>query len=168
MRSPPRSFVQRAGFDAVGVFDVIEHVDDAEAFVRCCSRLVRSGGRLVGTVPALQMLWSDYDRASGHRIRYTRGKLRALLDRAGLQETRCDYFFRVLVPGLLARRFLIGRRSALGFEDQRRIFRDSLRPPGAAVNALFMSLCDAEGLAMHALPFGFLPGASIWFSAVVP
>ena len=167
VRDPPPSYVKAGQFDAVGLFDVIEHVDDAGALLRACAKLVRPGGQVTGTVPALRILWSDYDEACGHRLRYTERELRAVLERAGLRPLRCEYFFQVLLPGLLVRRLLIGRRADLTVESRRRIFKDSLRPPGAALNALLMSLCDAERAATRALKLGFAPGSSIWFSATV-
>ena len=162
--APPREFLKEVPFDAVALFDVVEHLVRPEEFLRSCIQLVRPGGLLIGTVPALQMLWSDYDAFAGHRLRYDRRNVRDLFVRAGLPKPRASYFFQVLVPGMLTRRVLIGRdRGTL--EDQRRASQHlALDSPGTLWNRTFAALCALERGVSRVIPLSGIPGASLWFS----
>jgi SAM-dependent methyltransferase len=163
--APPPEFLKEGLFDAVGLFDVVEHLARPEEFLRACVRFVRPGGLLVGTVPALRMLWSDYDGFAGHRLRYDKQELRKLFVRAGIPRPRASYFFQVLVPGMLARRLLVGRdRSSV--EAQRRASQHlALDPPGKLWNGTFAALCALERRISRAIPLSVVPGTSLWFSA---
>jgi 2-polyprenyl-3-methyl-5-hydroxy-6-metoxy-1,4-benzoquinol methylase len=46
--------MDESDFDAVGLFDVIEHLDDPGSALRLALRLAKLGGFVVGTVPALR------------------------------------------------------------------------------------------------------------------
>jgi SAM-dependent methyltransferase len=96
----------RDHFDAVALFDVLEHVPEDERAVRRIRTMLRPGGRVLLTVPAHRWLWSRIDEISSHFRRYERGGLASLLEAAGFDVLECRYFFTALVPGLLARRFL--------------------------------------------------------------
>ncbi len=63
-------------YDAVLALDVIEHLDDDRAAVESLSRLVRPGGVLILSVPALPDLFTEFDRVQGHRRRYLPETLR--------------------------------------------------------------------------------------------
>jgi hypothetical protein len=54
-------------------------------------RLVRPGGLVVITVPALRWLWSDWDVALHHRRRYHRADLLRLVRRSGAEVLHCSY-----------------------------------------------------------------------------
>jgi SAM-dependent methyltransferase len=71
-------------FDAVLSMDVIEHVDDDAVAIRRMIALVRSGGLLLVSVPALPELYGEFDAIQGHRRRYTERALRDLLESSGL------------------------------------------------------------------------------------
>jgi len=89
---------------AVGLFDVIEHIEDDIAFLRAIRRLVHPGGRLYATVPAYACLWSAEDVAAGHFRRYSTGALRRVLAAAGFNVEYSSYTFRPLpLPILLLR-----------------------------------------------------------------
>src|SRR5437660_4662019 len=70
-------------FGAAGLFDVVEHIDDAVAFLRSLRPLLTSDAPVYVTVPAYQSLWSVDDDAAGHFRRYRRGTLRAAFAAAG-------------------------------------------------------------------------------------
>ena len=67
---------QSAGFKpgslpAIGVFDVVEHIEDDVAFLRHLHDLLEPGGMLYLAVPAYNFLWSDADDYAGHFRRYS-------------------------------------------------------------------------------------------------
>ena len=111
------------------------------------------------------MLWSDYDRFAGHRLRYARRSLFDLFERSGLPRPRGAYFFQTLLPGMLVRRALVGRGRASGDTARRGAQHQALDAPPRAVNALFAAACAAERVIRRAIPLGALPGTSLWFSA---
>lgn len=82
----------------ITMLDVLEHLDDDGAAVQEMMRLLRPGGLLVVTVPALRWLWSDWDVALHHRRRYSRNALLRVADRPGTQVLRCAYFNTALLP----------------------------------------------------------------------
>lgn len=95
-------------FDAVGMFDVLEHIPDDTQAIRECSRLLNKAGMLYITVPARQELWSVYDDISGHKRRYTRESLSHVLTRAGFRIHAISYFgFFQYVPHLIMKRFIL-------------------------------------------------------------
>lgn len=95
-------------FDLTLALDVIEHVPDDLLALEELSRVLRPGGSLLVTVPALAMLWSAHDEANGHYRRYTVGSLRGRVERAGFEVVLATYFNTFLFPAILGAR-MIGR-----------------------------------------------------------
>ena len=81
--------------DAIGLFDVVEHIEDHAGFLSGMRKLLRPGGRIYITVPAFQMLWSSEDKFAGHFRRYTRGSLARVLHGAAfeVEYTTCFFWF---------------------------------------------------------------------------
>lgn len=91
-------------FDAVLALDVIEHVDDDRAVVTHLAQLVRPGGHLMLSVPALPELFSEFDAIQGHRRRYLPDTLRAVFEGSDLQVDRVFWWGQWLVPLLQRQR----------------------------------------------------------------
>jgi 2-polyprenyl-3-methyl-5-hydroxy-6-metoxy-1,4-benzoquinol methylase len=73
------AFEPRETFDCVVATDVIEHIaDDRAAFNRLVD-LVRPGGPVILTVPAMPSLFGFHDEALGHCRRYSKATLRELV-----------------------------------------------------------------------------------------
>jgi SAM-dependent methyltransferase len=81
----------------VGLFDVLEHVDDDRQFVQRLYDIIRPGGLLYLTVPAFDWLWSMSDVDAMHYRRYTRRTLTDVLD-GGFKVLYSTYVFQRLVP----------------------------------------------------------------------
>ena len=96
-------------FGGAMALDVLEHVDD-ERLIRELKRVVRPNGWVLVTVPAYQALWSKRDELAGHRRRYTRRGLVALLENAGLRVEALRAYQFALLP-LLAISRLLGRQN---------------------------------------------------------
>ncbi len=105
VRFPP--FVDH--FDAIGLFDVVEHTEDDGLVIRNLHAMLRPGGRILLTVPAHRWLWSRVDEISGHHRRYNRKSMAALLRAGGFDVLECRYFFIALAPALLLRSLLARR-----------------------------------------------------------
>ena len=70
---------------AVGMFDVLEHVEKDDATLLSLHAALQSGGKLYLAVPALAALWSGADRDGGHYRRYTQAGLSRQLGQAGFR-----------------------------------------------------------------------------------
>ncbi|WP_269630025.1 class I SAM-dependent methyltransferase [Pelomonas sp. BJYL3] len=129
---------------AVGLFDVIEHIEDDLQFLKEIRELVKLGGRLYLTVPAYRMLWSAEDAAAGHFRRYTRASIASLVQRAGFAVEYSSYLFRFLpLPIFLFRalpyRLGIGRSRNDAAETA-----EDHRPPQGRAAALLDALLARE------------------------
>jgi SAM-dependent methyltransferase len=134
-------------WDAVCLFDVLEHVADEAGALRACRRLLAPGGRLFVTVPAYAWLWSRHDEILGHRRRYTAGSLRRAAEAGGFAVERLTYFNTLLAPPIIAARLA---RAALRRSDH------DLQRPAPLVNRLLAACFAAEArlLRWTSAPFG--------------
>ena len=108
--------------DVVVMHDVLEHIeDDADAVARLHA-LLRPGGTLVLSVPALPALFGYHDEQLGHFRRYTRATLRIVLE-PHFTILRLRYFGFTFIPvtawfSKIARRpyptATVGERGLLG------------------------------------------------------
>lgn len=64
-------------FDAILYIDVLEHIDDDAGELRSAAKHLAPGGAILVLSPAWPWLFSEFDRAVGHRRRYTRSSLKA-------------------------------------------------------------------------------------------
>lgn len=83
---------------AVGLFDVLEHIEDDFAFLGSLRDRLSPDGRVYLTVPSYQFLWSEYDTIAGHYRRYTAGQLRKTFEAAGFEIDYLSYLFWFLPP----------------------------------------------------------------------
>jgi SAM-dependent methyltransferase len=88
-------------FDAIGAFDVLEHIPEDETVLREVAKALRPGGRLLITVPQHQFLWSATDETARHVRRYSTSDLRAKTERAGFHVLRVSSFVSFLLPLML-------------------------------------------------------------------
>ena len=144
-------------FDVVTSFDVLQCVSDDREAVREIARVLRPGGRLVGTVAALDVLHGDHSLLSEEVRRYTRDGLARLLVAAGLEVVVVRYAFATLVPMLLVTRALQRWRGA------RAAGREISVPP-SPINAALTALVTTEAALARYLSPPF--GSSIVFLAV--
>lgn len=99
-------------FDLIGLFDVVEHIDDDCGFLRETAALLAPGGRLVVTVPAYRRLWSAVDESARHCRRYEEDELRARLEQSGYEVEYLTPFLASLYPLMRLSRLLSGWRGA--------------------------------------------------------
>jgi SAM-dependent methyltransferase len=86
----------RGALPAIGLFDVVEHVEGDARLLSDVRDLLSPGGRVYITVPAYQWLWSSEDDEAGHFRRYTARALASALSGAGLAVELVSYFFSML------------------------------------------------------------------------
>lgn len=120
IKNVAHSKLQDAGFSSnslsnIGLFDVIEHIEDDVRFLADVWEYQRPGAVLFITVPAFDWLWSDDDITAGHYRRYSRPAIEGKLRRCGYSILYSSYFFSFLLPILYLRRSLaskLGRRTS--------------------------------------------------------
>lgn len=91
-------------WDVVGVFDVLEHIEDDEAALASIRAALHPGGGVVATVPQHPRLWSAADDYARHVRRYTRPELCGKLVRAGFDVVEATSFVTILLPVMVASR----------------------------------------------------------------
>ncbi len=127
------------GFDVVTLIDVLEHIDDDVAAARAVFELMRPGGLLIASVPAVPLLWSDHDVSVHHRRRYMENTLRPVLDAAGFNIERLTYHTSLLFPAIFAQRMFSRLRKGIkpGAEYP-------VTVPPAIINKPFLAIMNLE------------------------
>lgn len=103
------SSFEMAGFKndsltGIGLFDVIEHVEDDTAFLKKAYFALENEGRLYITVPAYNFLFSEEDTHDKHFRRYTLKELSKKLASLNYHVEYSSYFFSLLpIPIFLFR-----------------------------------------------------------------
>ncbi len=82
---------------SIGLFDVLEHIEDDSSFLAEISKKLDTGETLVLTVPAYKILWSVEDDQVGHYRRYRLSSLCRLLESQGFEIIQRTYLFSILV-----------------------------------------------------------------------
>ncbi len=93
-------------FDIATSFDMLMMVPDVEGAVREVARVLKPGGAIVFTLPALEVLRGDHAEIWHELVRYTPASARALLTQAGLEVERVSFLFASLFPLMLVTRTL--------------------------------------------------------------
>jgi SAM-dependent methyltransferase len=136
-------------FDVVGMFDVLEHIDDDDQALVKLLDLLKPGGGAIITVPQHPFLWSASDNVACHKRRYSRKDLFEKLSEAGFKTLRIASFISFLLPFLLLSRW----KAKVG--DENPILREFTIPHN--FNVAFAKICDLELLLMKkglTMPFG--------------
>ena len=137
-------------FDAIGAFDVIEHITEDETVLAQMRRALKPGGHLLLTVPQHPFLWSEYDVRAHHVRRYTRPELRQKLERAGYRVVKMTSFVSLLLPLMMLSRMTKTAKAA----DYDPLAELRI---GSVTNAVLERVLDAERLLIRAglsLPAG--------------
>lgn len=99
----------------VGLFDVLEHIEDDLSFLLNLHNLLSDDGKIYLTVPAYNLLWSNEDVNAGHFRRYNRKSLTKVFEGAGFQIKYVSYFFCFLPPAIFMLRTI---PTFLGFRQE--------------------------------------------------
>jgi SAM-dependent methyltransferase len=121
-------------FDAIGLFDVLEHLEHPVEALRALSARLTPAGALVLTVPAHPSLWGPHDVAHQHYRRYTMATLTEHLHRGGLRIEYLSHMNSLLLPVAIAQRV------------KERVFGYSVHQltPSPAVNAMLLNIWRLE------------------------
>lgn len=133
-------------FDAIGCFDVLEHINDDMLALKNINQALTSNGNFIITVPQHMSLWSDQDTLACHCRRYSANELYSKLMTAGFDVAFMSSFVSTLMPPIyLSRRFSRSKSATEEFE---------ISP---ILNKIFYTICSLENyfiLRNLKIPFG--------------
>ena len=142
---------------AVGAFDVIEHIADAQPLLEETRRVLSPDGVALFTVPAYQWLWSEMGDWNGHHLRYDRPTLRGQLSAAGYEIVAATYLFSPLVAPAYGIRVLGERfRPTRSEKDVGQSVQEGLDPDSRLVKRTIERVLSVERriLRRFSTPFG--------------
>jgi len=99
---------QSRRFDVVTSFDVMQYVRDDAHVLKEMARVLKPGGGLVLTAAALDVLRGGHAGTWPEIRRYSTGRMRSVVEGAGLKIRYLTYLFASLFPAMLAVR-VVGR-----------------------------------------------------------
>lgn len=91
-------------FDAIGAFDVLEHIKEDELVLNQIYNALKPKGFAILTVPQHAWLWSPIDDYACHVRRYSASDLHFKLKNAGFNIARSTSFVTTLLPAMILSR----------------------------------------------------------------
>jgi SAM-dependent methyltransferase len=128
-------------FELIGMFDVLEHLEDDRAVLKDINRMLAPGGLFIATVPAHMSLWSYFDDC-GHFRRYAEKELAAKLRDSGFELVFLTQFMSSLYPLIWAGRRLATLLHRASGESRRLSDMDLKVVPG--LNGILKAALCAE------------------------
>jgi SAM-dependent methyltransferase len=107
----------RDRFDAIGAFDVIEHIEDDNATLKNCFKALKKEGYLFLTVPQHMWLWSKVDEDACHVRRYSQLELRFKLEQSGFKILMSSSFVSLLLPLMYLSRKNIFKKDSISKKE---------------------------------------------------
>lgn len=132
----------REKYDAILLFDVLEHIEITRGFIEALLFHIKDGGYLFINVPAMPLLFSRFDEVQQHFRRYTFQALAGEFSGSPVEIVDMRYWGWLNVPMLLVRRIWL-KLFAKNKTDEE-IFRQGFAPPGKLVNEAFLKLMSLE------------------------
>jgi SAM-dependent methyltransferase len=143
-------------FEAVGAFDVLEHIEEDELVMKNVYRSLKKKGYFFVTVPQYMFMWSETDEIDCHKRRYSRKELLAKIKNAGFKTEYCSSFVFTLFPFMLVSRLMKRRKKRDKTATIEEAFSELISLP-SYINSIFkqMMLLDEWFFRLGIpLPFG--------------
>jgi 2-polyprenyl-3-methyl-5-hydroxy-6-metoxy-1,4-benzoquinol methylase len=90
--------VENGSAEAIVLLDVLEHLRYPSLALRNAAQCMSESGKIIFTVPAYPMLFSDWDERLGHFRRYTSNMLRIHAKEAGLRVLQLTHWNSFTLP----------------------------------------------------------------------
>jgi SAM-dependent methyltransferase len=101
-------------FDSIVMINVLEHILDDSGVLSQCARHLDPSGNIVLYVPALNGLYTEWDRKVGHFRRYSIQRLRAVVEEAGLGVLQLRYVNMLAIPAWFVTGRIANAKQAIG------------------------------------------------------
>jgi trans-aconitate methyltransferase len=101
-----RNIPYESKLDAIGAFDVLEHIEEDEVVLQQIFKALKPGGTVFITVPQHRWLWSAVDEYACHVRRYDANELRDKICQAGFEIIRNTSFVSTLLPAMYLSRLM--------------------------------------------------------------
>lgn len=158
MQMDARNIPFESHFDALGAFDVLEHIQEDTAVLAQMFAALKPGGILLLTVPQHPLLWSSQDERACHMRRYTATELKQKVASASFEIVDHGSFVALLLPVLwLSRRF--GRTGRKSHQDPMAELRI-----GRIANLILSAIMSVE-LLLTRVGVRFAAGGSLFLVA---
>jgi trans-aconitate methyltransferase len=103
--------------DAIGAFDVLEHIEEDEMVLEQISKALKPNGLVFITVPQHHWLWSAVDEFACHVRRYSAADLHEKIVRAGFEIVLSTSFVSTLLPAMYFSRLLKRHKTEARIDD---------------------------------------------------
>jgi SAM-dependent methyltransferase len=130
-------------FDLIGMFDVLEHIQEERETLLSVRDLLVPGGILLLTVPAHQYLWSHFDQAAQHCRRYSASEIRENVQQAGFQIDFMSQSMTCIFPLVWLFRKMRGFRKAIDLDAAKALAAKEFRVV-PVINGVFNALLSLE------------------------
>lgn len=101
-----RQIPYQSELDAIGAFDVLEHIEEDEIVLEQIFKALKPNGTVFITVPQHRWLWSAVDEYACHVRRYSAADLHEKMGNAGLEIVLSTSFVSTLLPAMYLSRLL--------------------------------------------------------------
>jgi len=99
-------------YDAIGAFDVIEHIEDDNTALKNCFQALKKEGHLFLTVPQHMWLWSQVDEDACHVRRYTQLDIICKVEQSGFHVLTSSSFISFLLPLMFLSRKALSKKTS--------------------------------------------------------
>ena len=138
-------------FDAICMFDVLEHIEKDESAIKNADKMLKKGGHIIITVPSHKCLWSNVDDNSGHKRRYTKRMIKDLIEKTDFKLLYISHFFFLVFPFLFLRALL--NKKKYKFESTDILANKLGLTINPLVNSILKFVCKIEFVLFKILPF---------------
>lgn len=121
-------------YDGILLMDVIEHIEDDYSFLNLATSYLKLKGLVIINVPALNFLFSDYDKVAGHKRRYSKKMIMQLFEKNNIEAISISYWGLTLLPIAILRKFI------LKIVSRKNVIKQGFQPPLRLLNFL-LGIC---------------------------
>ncbi len=144
-----RCIPYKSVFDAIGVFDVLEHIEDDKCVLGEIRGALKLHGIMLLTVPQHTWMWSSMDDYACHVRRYSAKEIHEKVKDSGFEILRSTSFIASLLPAMLVSRMM--RRNHTPVKSKDLAGELQLYP---WLNMLFEKILDVEiAMIRHGVSF---------------